>query len=615
MPPADGPNGDANAPNVPPAQAPNSAAQQQAGQAQNYAPLAALPFIPLSTQPLEQLQVKKGTISNWKIWVQRWNNYEIISNIKAQTKEYQKATFLQAIGPDALEIYNTFEVPDTATVKDVKQRFEYFVVGNLNETYERYVFNKRDKLPDESCEMYLGDLRKLAKTCNFCECMGESLIRDRIVVGIDSNSLRKKLLQTSKLTLKATMDICKSNELTTQQMRSFHESEAKVHKVRPKTNSKPKSYSKHKSSGKDRPKQEFVKCKYCGKSHAKKNCPAYGATCTFCSGKNHTETVCYKKQRERNSVKAVDEAEDSDTSTEYINVVEDQSINRVDNSDIYAEMIIQPNNRQLTFQIDSGAKVNTIPERYIDNKDLIIRRPSTLQMWNKSTMQSVGKCRLKLQNPTNMKKYSVEFIVVNDDFTPLLGSKASQQMGLITINHNNFNRVDKIARVESDRPNPTSTQQEEMQNRPNTTFTQQEEMQNRPTTMNKKSEQKLNRPTMNMTKPEDKYDKVFNEELGCLPGEVHLETDKTVKPTILPPRRLPHAIKPKVKFELESLVNKGIITPVVEPTQWVSQLAVAEKRNGKLRICIDPKPLNKALKSVHYPLPVIDDILPELAQA
>ena len=74
--------------------------------------------------PFKQLQVKKGTIINWKIWVQRWNNYEIISNIKAQTNEYQKATFLQAIGPDALEIYNTFEVPDTATVKDVKQRFE-----------------------------------------------------------------------------------------------------------------------------------------------------------------------------------------------------------------------------------------------------------------------------------------------------------------------------------------------------------------------------------------------------------------------------------------------------------------------------------------------------------
>ena len=89
-------------------------------------------------------------------------------------------------------------------------------------------------------------------------------------------------------------------------------------------------------------------------------------------------------------------------------VVEDQSISKVDNSDIYIcrdDIIIQPNNTQLTFQIDSRAKVNTIPECYIDSKDLIIRRPSTLQMWNKSTMQSIDKFRLKLQNPTNMKTF------------------------------------------------------------------------------------------------------------------------------------------------------------------------------------------------------------------
>ena len=39
------------------------------------------------------------------------------------------------------------------------------------------------------------------------------------------------------------------------------------------------------------------------------------------------------------------------------------------------------------------------------------------------------------------------------------------------------------------------------------------------------------------------------------------------------------------------------------------------KNNGKIRLCIDPKPLNQALKRNHYPLPVIDDLLPELSKA
>jgi hypothetical protein len=78
---------------------------------------------------------------------------------------------------------------------------------------------------------------------------------------------------------------------------------------------------------------------------------------------------------------------------------------------------------------------------------------------------------------------------------------------------------------------------------------------------------------------------------------------------------MPYTIKPKVKSELDKLVKTGVITPVDTPTKWVSQLVIAEKKSGDLRICIDPRPLNKALKRPRYQLPVIDDVLPELAQA
>ena len=39
------------------------------------------------------------------------------------------------------------------------------------------------------------------------------------------------------------------------------------------------------------------------------------------------------------------------------------------------------------------------------------------------------------------------------------------------------------------------------------------------------------------------------------------------------------------------------------------------KKNGNLRICIDPRPLNKALKREHFQLPTLDDLLPELADS
>ena len=44
-------------------------------------------------------------------------------------------------------------------------------------------------------------------------------------------------------------------------------------------------------------------------------------------------------------------------------------------------------------------------------------------------------------------------------------------------------------------------------------------------------------------------------------------------------------------------------------------MAIVHKPNGKLRICIDPQPLNAALKREHYKLPILDDVLPKLKDA
>ena len=63
-----------------------------------------------------------------------------------------------------------------------------------------------------------------------------------------------------------------------------------------------------------------------------------------------------------------------------------------------------------------------------------------------------------------------------------------------------------------------------------------------------------------------------------------------------------------MKEELNRLVEKGVLVSVTEPTEWVSQMAIVHKPNGKLRICIDPQPLNAALKREHYRLPVLDDV-------
>ena len=52
-----------------------------------------------------------------------------------------------------------------------------------------------------------------------------------------------------------------------------------------------------------------------------------------------------------------------------------------------------------------------------------------------------------------------------------------------------------------------------------------------------------------------------------------------------------------------------------EPTPWCSQLVIASKKNGDIRVCLDPKELNKALLREHYTLPILEDTLHELGQS
>ena len=96
---------------------------------------------------------------------------------------------------------------------------------------------------------------------------------------------------------------------------------------------------------------------------------------------------------------------------------------------------------------------------------------------------------------------------------------------------------------------------------------------------------------------------------------MHLQVHPGSKPVILPARKVPVSIRENFKEELQRLESLKVIAPVDEPTEWVSQIVVAVKKSGELRVCIDPKPLNDALRREHYQIPVIDDLLPDLTDA
>eukprot|EP00253_Pinus_taeda_P022722 PITA_22722 len=72
------------------------------------------------------------------------------------------------------------------------------------------------------------------------------------------------------------------------------------------------------------------------------------------------------------------------------------------------------------------------------------------------------------------------------------------------------------------------------------------------------------------------------------------------------------ALKDIVKEELQKLLDAGFIY-LISDIEWVSPLMLVPKKNGKWRICVDYRELNKAKKKDHFPLPFIDQVLDDLA--
>ena len=53
--------------------------------------------------------------------------------------------------------------------------------------------------------------------------------------------------------------------------------------------------------------------------------------------------------------------------------------------------------------------------------------------------------------------------------------------------------------------------------------------------------------------------------------------------------------------------NMGVIERVYEPTDWVNATAFSRKRSGELRICLDPKLLNKFIKRTYYKTSTLEE--------
>lgn len=509
---------------------------------------------------------------NWKKFKRQFNTF-IDAYHEAATESRKVAILLHSAGDEAAEVFESFQLNDADKKKldIVLKKFEEYYVPSTNVTYQRYVFFNRRQEDGEAYEHYMATLKNLSLTCELGE-LRNSLVKDVFISGIRDKNIQEKLLNTADININKALKICRTHVTIANQVqniKTLDDKEEASSTVKQEISNELLKKNKGKDATETRSnvkksygnmsQQKKIDCKFCGYKHWYGRCPAFGKECSKCNKRNHFAQVCKTEKKRPLDTLEEDKLED-DENEEYM--VEELQVSSIcdikQNSKEWYIVSFLVRGRKIEFKCDSGAQVNVLSlkqciELGINPKDLV-KTKSVVTSFTKNRVPVVGKC--KLQCRYKAIECLIEFYIVDIDCVNILELKTSEKLGFIV-------RVD---------------------------------------TMSKSGDDWI---------PAE-YKELFDGQVGHIPKNETIKVNPKVIPVVLPARRIPYALRPSVKAELDKMQKMGIIEPITEPTDWVSQMVIVSKKDGSLRICLNPQ-LNKAIKREHFLFPTIDEIAAKLA--
>ena len=189
---------------------PEAGAVQQAGRQTSASPVSWLGRV---AQP-DRLDLSTDRGDVFRIWKERWEDFYLLAGIGAMDSKAQMAILRSCFTDETYRVVRNLPLDEDQRqdVTTVLQELESYAIGQVNEVLERKRFNSRVQGEGETFDDFLTCLRDLSRTCNFCPSCNESMIRDRIVIGLRSTETVQKLCAIPNLSLSAAISLCRSQE-------------------------------------------------------------------------------------------------------------------------------------------------------------------------------------------------------------------------------------------------------------------------------------------------------------------------------------------------------------------------------------------------------------------
>ena len=307
-------------------------------------------------------------------------------------------------------------------------------------------------------------------------------------------------------------------------------------------------------------------------------CTAIGQICRYCEYEGHFESCCKKKAKDakgryrRDRVRQVDTEEFRQHTEPKEYAFRVTSIQRV-NSDVHEvdAVDIDIGGVKVSAVIDSGASCNVMDRNQWENmktKGVVCesrKDAKPLFAYGSKTPLAVAgtiTATVKVTDSRSNELSNVDFIVIEGEGQTLLGRDTAKKLNLL--------RVGPEVNTVSD-------------------------------------------------KPEDTKQRMLREHKSCFTGlgklkdfQLEIPIDRDVEPIVQPLRRIPFALRDKLEHKLDELEKLDIIEKASGPSTWVSLVVVIPKGKDDIRLCVDMRSANTAVKRVRYPIPTMAEVLQDM---
>lgn len=501
------------------------------------------------------------TDGDWVEYVERLQHFFVANDINDQSK--QRSVLLSACGAKTYKLIRNLaspRKPGDLSFQDIVKLVQDHHNPKPSVIVQRFKFHTHSRKQGVSVPAFVAELRALSEHCEFGDVLND-MLRDRLVCGINDDSIQRRLLSEAKLTYKKALEIAQAMETAAnnskdiQQASGAAQSDA-VHHVAKERKGK---------------QQKSVECYRCGGPHFASDCGLKDSVCHNCQKRGHIAKVCRGKNKQKKEwgekpgkathhLQEEEEPQEEECSFNMFNV---HAISQPRADPIYATLKV--NGADLKMEVDTGASVSVLSENAYH------------QLWKATKAPALKKSAIKLRTYTGECIPIIGAIEVDIDYE---GQKAATKLLVVQGEGPSLLGRDILQKIRLQWGNIWGE-------------------------------------VKHMTAVQDimaKYSDVFKDELGTLRGTtVKLSVDPKAQPRFYKPRPVPYAMRAKVEAELERLQQAGVIEPV-EFSNWAAPIVPVVKEDGGVRICGDYKlTINQASQLDTYPLPRVEDLFATLA--